>query len=785
MPKIRSTQITDVNATGVELNYTDGVTSAIQTQLDSKLSTSSAASTYQPLDSDLTTIAGLTATTDSFIQSKSSAWASRTVAQVKTDLGLSGTNSGDQTSIVGITGTKAQFDTAVTDGNILYVGDITQYTDELAQDAVGTILVDSAEIDFTYNDATPSITASLIAASIDESKLDTSVNASLDLADTALQPANISDTAYDATSWNGVTTIAPSKNAVRDKIDTMDTAIALNTAKVTNATHTGDVTGATTLTIDKTAITGKTLVTAVGTDYVLISDTSDTGNLKKALVSDFGGGVSDGDKGDITVSSSGTVWSIDAATIGLTELSATGTPSSSNYLRGDNTWATIAGGGDVTKVGTPVNNQVGVWTGDGTIEGDTNLTFDTTTDTLTSVNINATTFTGALVGNASTVTTNANLTGVVTSTGNATAIADAALSIAKTSGLQAALDAKGVGSVTSVTSANADATVATTTSTPVITIVSAPKLTTARTINGTSFDGTGNITVTADAGTLTGTTLNATVVSSSLTSVGTITSGTWQGTDIAVTDGGTGRATGTTAYALIATGTTATGVQQTLANGATTEILVGGGATALPIWTTATGSGSPVRATSPTLVTPLLGTPTSGTLTNCTGLPISGLVASTSTAIGVGSIELGDASDTTISRSAAGVIAVEGVVIPSISSTSTLSNKRITKRVGTTTSSATPTINTDNFDEYGLTAQTVDITSFTTNMTGTPSDGDTLIIRVTGTASRAITWGAKFAAGDVALPTTTSGTRTLIVGFKIINAVSTTVWQCMTSTNIG
>ena len=41
-----------------------------------------------------------------------------------TNLGnLSGTNSGDQTSIVGITGTKAQFNTAVTDGDFLYVGD--------------------------------------------------------------------------------------------------------------------------------------------------------------------------------------------------------------------------------------------------------------------------------------------------------------------------------------------------------------------------------------------------------------------------------------------------------------------------------------------------------------------------------------------------------------------------------------------------------------------------------------------------------------------------------------
>lgn len=32
--------------------------------------------------------------------------------------------------------------------------------------------------------------------------------------------------------------------------------------------------------------------------------------------------------------------------------------------------------GDVTKVGTPVDNQIGVWTGDGTIEGNTGLTWD-------------------------------------------------------------------------------------------------------------------------------------------------------------------------------------------------------------------------------------------------------------------------------------------------------------------------------------------------------------------------------------------------------------------------
>lgn len=77
---------------------------------------------------------------------------------------------------------------------------------------------------------------------------------------------------------------------------------------------------------------------------------------------------------------------------------------------------------------------------------------------------------------------------------------------------------------------------------------------------------------------------------------------------VPVDQGGTGRATSTTAYGLIAAGTTATGAHQTVAAGATTEILVGGGAAALPVWTTATGTGAPVRATSPNLVTPTMTT---------------------------------------------------------------------------------------------------------------------------------------------------------------------------------
>src|SRR3990167_5924993 len=109
--------------------------------------------------------------------------------------------------------------------------------------------------------------------------------------------------------------------------------------------------------------------------------------------------------------------------------------------------------------------------------------------------------------------------------------------------------------------------------------------------------------------------------------------------------------------------------------------------------------------------------------------------------------------------------------------TQTLTNKRITRRLTTTDApGATPTTNTDNVDIMEFTGLATAITSMTTNLSGTPVDGDLLEFRFTDDGTgRGITWGASFASTTVTLPTTTVASTMLRVGFEF----SGTTWKCI------
>jgi hypothetical protein len=124
----------------------------------------------------------------------------------------------------------------------------------------------------------------------------------------------------------------------------------------------------------------------------------------------------------------------------------------------------------------------------------------------------------------------------------------------------------------------------------------ATALATARTINGVSFDGTANITVTADAGTLTGSTLASGVTASSLTSVGTLA-------NLTVTNPITGSVTGS--------------------SGSTT----GNAATATALQTARAINGTSFNGTADITVTAAAGTLTGSTLA-------SGVTASSLTSVG-------------------------------------------------------------------------------------------------------------------------------------------------------
>lgn len=108
----------------------------------------------------------------------------------------------------------------------------------------------------------------------------------------------------------------------------------------------------------------------------------------------------------------------------------------------------------------------------------------------------------------------------------------------------------------------------------------------------------------------------------------------------------------------------------------------------------------------------------------------------------------------------------------------TINGTRINPRVlADTSNSATPTLNTDNYDMMVITGQTSNITSMTTNLTGTPVNGQKLWISFTASSGTpTITWGASFESSTITLPTGMTTTRS-DVGF--VWNVATSKWRCV------
>lgn len=306
-----------------------------------------------------------------------------------------------------------------------------------------------------------------------------------------------------------------------------------------------------------------------------------------------------------------------------TAVLSTGEVGGTKFLRedGDGTcsWQPAPGGGDVSKVGTPVDNQMAVWTGDGTLEGTADFTYDGTNlnlvtaknfqiagstiladaaGTTTLSNIDAIDATTEATIEAA-IDTLANLTSIqshtVTLTGDFIRSGAHSLTLTTTGVTDVTLPTTG----TLATTSNKLSDFAATTSAELAGVISD------ETGSGALVFGTSPTLTTPNIGVATGTTLSLTADSNQ------IILNSDEGSGYTMTITGTATGSAKTITLPDATGTVALTANKLSVFAATTSAELAG------VISDETGSGALVFANTPTLITPNIGVAT-GTSLNLT-----------------------------------------------------------------------------------------------------------------------------------------------------------------------